>query len=118
MNYHICNIHDVPRGEKRSYTVKNIPIVLIHSNRGEFYAIYAICPHQRGNLGYGALGGLTEASQPGEPFHYVREGEILRCPWHGFSYDVTTGTCLTAPDTLRVKTYPVTVHDGEVYLEL
>ena len=118
MNYHICNIDDVPRGEKRAYTVKNIPIVLIRSNTGEFYAIYAICPHQRGNLAYGALGGLTEASEPGEPFRYVREGEILRCPWHGFSYDVTTGTCLTAPDTLRVKTYPVKVHDGEVYMEL
>ncbi|HCI79008.1 MAG TPA: hypothetical protein DHW02_04895, partial [Ktedonobacter sp.] len=44
---------------------KNIPIVLIHSNKGELYAIYAICPHQRGNLAYGALGGLTEAKPTG-----------------------------------------------------
>ena len=118
MKYHVCNVQDVPRGEKRTFTVKNIPIVLIHSNQDEFYAIYSICPHQHGNFGYGALGGLTAASEPGAEFCYIREGEILRCPWHGFSFDVTTGACLTAPEKLRVKTYPVVLQDDNVFLEL
>jgi 3-phenylpropionate/trans-cinnamate dioxygenase ferredoxin subunit len=118
VEYRVCRVEDVPPGEKRTYTVKNIPIVLIHSKAGAFYAIYSTCPHQHGNLGLGALGGLTEASQPGDEFRYVREGEILRCPWHGFSFDVTTGTCLTEPHKLRVRTYDVHVHDQQVYLEL
>ncbi|HEX4203407.1 MAG TPA: Rieske 2Fe-2S domain-containing protein [Ktedonobacteraceae bacterium] len=118
MRYHVCSTQDVPQGEKRSYTVKNIPLVVIHSARDEFYAIYRFCPHQRGDLFTGILGGQTVASQPGEPFKYEREGEILRCPWHSFSYDVTTGACLTVPEKLRVKTYPVIVEDQQVFLDI
>ncbi|QBD78654.1 Rieske (2Fe-2S) protein [Ktedonosporobacter rubrisoli] len=118
MKYRICSVEDVPAGEKRSYTIKNVPVVLIHSKAGEFYALYGRCPHQRAALGEGVLCGLTAASEPGEPFQYLREGEIIRCPWHGFSYDVKTGSCLAPPDRLRVKTYPVTVEQHAVFLDL
>ncbi|GCE30367.1 hypothetical protein KDA_58510 [Dictyobacter alpinus] len=118
MQYHVCHESDIPRGERRSYTVKNIPITLIHSEHGEFYAIYSICPHQRGPLGEGTLTGLTEANQPGDEFGYSRAGEIIRCPWHSFAFDVTTGSCLTAPDKYRVRTYQVKVDKQEVFLEI
>lgn len=118
MKYRICHVNDVPAGEKRIYTVKQIPLVVIHSKAGEFYAIYRFCPHQRGDMGRGILGGLTQAEQAGAPFDYTREGEIIRCPWHGFSYDVVSGTCLTAPDKLRMRTYPLTITDQGVFLEL
>ena len=118
MQYRVCHVEEIPCGEKRSYTIKNVPVVVVHSQQGEFYAIYGVCPHQRGPLGAGVLGGLTEAAQPGEPFQYVREGEVLRCPWHSFSFDVTTGACLTVPEKLRVKTYPLTISDHEVFLDM
>ena len=118
MHYRVCNVQDVPPGEMRTYTVKNIPVLVIHSKKGEFYAIYRICPHQRSDLAYGALGGLTDATQPGSEFRYTREGEILRCSWHGFSFDVTTGACLTEPYKLRVRTYPISVQEEEVFLEV
>ncbi len=105
-------------GEKRSYTVKNIPLVVVHSAAGEFYAIYGFCPHQRGPLVEGVLGGLTVADQAGAQFQYERQGEILRCPWHGFDFDVTDGRCLTVPERLRVKTYNVQVEGQELFLEL
>jgi nitrite reductase (NADH) small subunit len=117
MKYHICATQDVPSGEKRPFTVKNIPLLVIHTRKGAFYALYRFCPHQKSDLAAGVLGGLTAASQPGEPFQYLREDEILRCPWHGFDYDVTTGACLTMPEKLRVKTYPLTVVDGDVFLD-
>ena len=116
--YRVCHVEEIPRGEKRSYTIKNIPLIVVHSQRGEFHAIYGLCPHQRGALAAGILGGQTQAPAPNSEFDYIREGEILRCPWHGFSYDVTTGACLTAPNKLRVKTYPLTIDDQEVFLEL
>lgn len=118
MRYHVCSQHDVPPGDKRAYTVKNIPLVIVHAQSGEFFAIYRFCPHQRGDFSAGILGGLTAASEAGEAFQYLREGEILRCPWHGFSYDVVTGACLTDPEKLRVKTYPLTLVDQEVFLDL
>ncbi|SRR5579883_898096 len=118
MRYRICQTQDVPSGEQRTYTVKNIPLLVVHSKKGDFYALYRFCPHQRGDLSAGILGGLTQAAQAGEEFQYIREGEIMRCPWHGFSFDVTTGRCLSAPETLRVKTYALTVDNQEVFLEL
>ena len=118
MHYHVCSVVDVPRGEKRAYTVKNISVLLVHSETDEFYALYRICPHQRGDFNYGALVGLNEAEQAGADFHYTRGGEVLRCPLHSFSFDVTTGVCLTAPEKLRVRTYPVIVREQEVFLDI
>jgi nitrite reductase/ring-hydroxylating ferredoxin subunit len=31
---------------------------------------------------------------------------------------VTTGACLTVPEKLRVKTYPVIVEDQQVFLDI
>jgi len=118
VKYRVCQVEEIPRGEKRSYTIKNMPIVVVHSKQGKFYAIYGVCPHHRGPLAAGVLGGKTEATQPGQDFQYVREGEILRCPWHGFSFDVTTGACLLASERLRVKTYPLTIDDRQVFLDV
>jgi nitrite reductase/ring-hydroxylating ferredoxin subunit len=44
---------------------------------------------------------------------WVRDGEIVTCPWHGLEFDVTTGRCLASPK-VRVRTYPVVVEDGLV----
>jgi nitrite reductase (NADH) small subunit len=118
MKYRVCRVEDIPPGEKRTYSIKNVPIVVVHSQQGQFYAVYGRCPHQHGALGEGVLGGQTVAAQPGEAFQYIREGEILRCPWHGFSFDVTTGACLAAPERLRVKTYPLLIDERQIFLDV
>jgi nitrite reductase (NADH) small subunit len=117
MKYLVGNIADVPRGGKRSYKIKNIPIVVVHSEKDQFYAIYERCPHQGVSLCAGTLGGETVAAEPGAPFEYAREGEILRCPWHGFSFDVTTGVCVNASE-FRVRTYPLSIDQSQLFLEL
>jgi nitrite reductase (NADH) small subunit len=118
VRYRLCTIDEVPPGTKKAFIVKNIPIVLTHSPQDKFYAIYGLCPHQHAALSDGALVGLTVADEPGEDFRYEREGEIIRCAWHGFSYDVTTGACLAAPERLRVKTYPLVIEQSEVFLDV
>jgi len=50
-------------------------------------------------------------SQPGE-YIWGREGEILRCPWHGWEFDLITGRSIFNPHKMRVKTYEVTVEPG------
>ncbi|GCF10839.1 Rieske (2Fe-2S) protein [Dictyobacter arantiisoli] len=117
MKYLVGNVAEVPRGEKRSYKIKNIPIVVIHSAQDQFYALYERCPHQGVSLGNGTLGGTTCATGPGAAFDYTREGEILRCPWHGFSFDVTNGACVNA-ESLRVRTYPLTIDNSQIFLDL
>jgi len=43
-----------------------------------------------------------------------REGCILRCPWHGWEFDIATGESVFNPHGPGVETYPVAVADGLV----
>ena len=79
---------------------------------GQFYALKNTCPHQAGPLCLGSLKGTTLPSQPGE-YLWGREGEILRCPWHGWEFDVTTGQSIWNPHRCRTKSYEVTVEPDE-----
>jgi 3-phenylpropionate/trans-cinnamate dioxygenase ferredoxin subunit len=59
-------------------------------------------------------------SKPGE-YAWAREGEILRCPWHGWEFDITTERSEPAAgsdEDERVETYPVSVEDGFVVLHV
>src|SRR2546421_12505599 len=78
---------------------------------GEFFALRNRCPHQRGPLCSGRLSGSVVSPKPGE-YEYVRDGEILRCPWHGWEFDLRTGQSWFDPAGTRVRTYPVTVESA------
>ena len=43
-------------------------------------------------------------------------GEVLRCPWHQWAFDIATGRCLVDPE-IRAKTYPVKIKDDDVVVE-
>jgi 3-phenylpropionate/trans-cinnamate dioxygenase ferredoxin subunit len=78
---------------------------------GRFHALRNLCPHQQAPLCEGRIMGTTLASRPGT-YVYGREGQILRCPWHGWEFDLTTGRSVFDPDGCRVKQYPVSVEGG------
>jgi nitrite reductase (NADH) small subunit len=84
---------------------RSIGIFNVH---GEFYALRNSCPHQAAPLCRGAVKGMTMPSRPGE-YVWAREGEILRCPWHGWEFDIKTGRSIFNPHRMRVKAYDVTV---------
>jgi nitrite reductase/ring-hydroxylating ferredoxin subunit len=80
---------------------------------GKFYALRNACPHQGAPLCLGSIKGTAEESRPGE-YVWGREGMILRCPWHGWEFDLTTGRSVFNPHRTRVRSYRVTVeHDRE-----
>lgn len=84
---------------------------------GTYHALRNICPHKSGPLCTGRVSGRVVASAPPTSdqsgLDVVREGEIIRCPWHLWEFDLLTGQCLVDPK-MRVKTYPVRVEAGEV----
>jgi 3-phenylpropionate/trans-cinnamate dioxygenase ferredoxin subunit len=69
------------------------------------------CPHQGAALCEGPLIGLAESSDPGT-IRYTRPGEILRCPWHGWEFDIRTGQSYCDPKRFRTKAYPAHVESG------
>jgi nitrite reductase/ring-hydroxylating ferredoxin subunit len=98
---------EIPPGTRKIVEVAGRSIGVFNIG-GSFYALRNRCPHQGGPLCQGRLSGIVVASCPGEE-EYLRDGEILRCPWHGWEFDVKTGQSWIDPERLRVRTYSVTV---------
>lgn len=84
---------------------------------GAFYALRNLCPHKQGPLCVGRVSGRVVAAAPPSSYapqlDLVRDGEIIRCPWHLYEFEIATGKCLVDPQ-LRVKTFPVVVEGDEV----
>lgn len=82
---------------------------------GEFRAVRNACPHKGAPICRGIIGGTWPPSEPGE-LAYDRDGEVLVCPWHGYEYDLRTGTEMFQKTPTRLRLFPVTVRDGEVFV--
>ncbi len=88
---------------------------------GRFYALRNICPHKRGPLCTGEVAGRGTAQTPpsvsDSHIDYEKDGQILRCPWHAWQFDIASGQCLVDP-TVRVKTYPVLVDGDDLVVDV
>jgi len=105
--YIVATVAEIPPGARKIVEVAGRSIGVFNLD-GEFFALRNRCPHQGGPLCAGTLGGLIVASGPGE-YHYSRAGEILRCPWHGWEFDIRTGQSWFEPARVRVRSYVVTI---------
>ena len=106
----VAAVADIPPGERRLVNVRGRPIAIFNL-AGEFFGLLNRCPHQGGSLCDGVLTGLIESSEPGN-YRFSRQGEIVRCPWHGWEFDIRTGLSWCEPSRVQVRTYPVQATTG------
>lgn len=111
MRHEICNVKDLPAGSNKIVTLEGRSVGVFNVN-GEFYAMKNSCPHQGAPLCVGTVTGMTLPSAPGE-YLYGKEGEVVRCPWHGWEFDILTGKSIFDPHKCLVKTYEVAVETVE-----
>ena len=64
-----------------------------------FHALDNICPHEYAVLSAGFV-----------------EGEAIECPLHQSQFHIPTGKCLGPPADADLKSYPVKVEDGAVFI--
>ena len=107
----VAAVAEIPPGSRKFVTIRGRQIGIFNVH-GEFYALLNRCPHQGGELCKGTLIGLALSSEPGV-FELTRAGEMLKCPWHGWEYDIRTGQSWCDPNDTKVRAYPVTVEPGE-----
>lgn len=105
--YKVARSNEIPPGSRKIVEVAGRSIGIFNVG-GEFYALRNQCPHAGGPLCEGVLSGFVQSEVPGE-YSYVRRGEILRCPWHQWEFDVKTGQSWFDPAKTRVRAYEVTV---------
>jgi nitrite reductase/ring-hydroxylating ferredoxin subunit len=89
---------DIPEGGARSFAYLDKRIALFRTPRGVF-ASDNRCPHQ----GYALVRGE------------VRDG-VLTCAWHNWKFELGTGTCRYGGE--NVRTYPVQIRDGQVFIDI
>ena len=73
--------------------------VCLYNLGGEIFATHDICSHGNANLSEG----------------FIVEGQI-ECPFHQGTFDIRTGQATAAPCTEPIRTYPVKVENGVVWL--
>jgi 3-phenylpropionate/trans-cinnamate dioxygenase ferredoxin subunit len=105
--YIVATEQEIPPGGRKIVEVAGRSIGIFNLD-GVFFALRNRCPHQGGPLCAGTLGGLVSAPRPGE-YEYSRAGEMLRCPWHGWEFDIRTGQSWFDPARVRVRSYAVSV---------
>jgi CheY-like chemotaxis protein/nitrite reductase/ring-hydroxylating ferredoxin subunit len=64
----------------------------------------------------GRLTGLVLSEEPGI-YNYIRRGEIIRCPWHAWEFDIRTGKSWCDPNRVRARNYAVSVEKGDKLVE-
>ena len=112
--YPLAEVGELAPGDRKIAEVAGKLIGLFNVH-GQYVAILNVCPHELAPICQGRVTGTTLPSAPGD-YLWGREGQILACPWHGWEFDLLTGSCLT--DERRLHLYEVSVEDGRIYVTL
>ena len=111
MSRHIvATVDELSPGTCKIVTVKGREIGIFHVN-DEFFAVINRCPHQGAQLCRGKLLSRLDSPAPGE-YRLTRQGEMLRCPWHCWEFDIRSGQSWCDPDSVHARTYAVEVEPG------
>ncbi len=82
----------------------------------EYFAVLSKCPHEGASLCKGKIVRRVESDEPGK-YRVVEGGEMIRCPWHGWQYDIRTGQSWCDADNISLRRYAVAVESGERILQ-
>lgn len=91
----VATVDEIPEGTGKCIYVHEKPMALFNVG-GNFYAINDVCPHEGGPLSSGKL-----------------NGTVVTCPWHGWTFDVTTGLP-DHPGGHSVSSYEVRVEGKDI----
>ena len=111
----VASVDQIPAGERMLVVVDGREISIFNI-AGEYFAVGNRCPHNGASLCKGRIVGLVEAGEPGS-YRFGRRGEFVRCPWHGWEFDLRTGKSWCEPERTKVRSYETSVEPGSVLAE-
>lgn len=96
----VCGESEVVEGEIKGAELPDGTRIALYNFEGKIYATSDICTHGEASL-----------SEEG-----LVTGQIVECTWHFGTFDFTTGKPESSPCTVPLKTYPVEVRNGMIYV--
>jgi 3-phenylpropionate/trans-cinnamate dioxygenase ferredoxin subunit len=97
----VAQLTDLDDTPLKRVEVNGVPVCLARLASGEVFAINDLCSHEEIELSDGEL-----------------DGEDVECPAHGSRFNVRTGEVSGLPAEDPVDTYPVTIEDGQIVVEV
>jgi 3-phenylpropionate/trans-cinnamate dioxygenase ferredoxin subunit len=96
-----CKTTDIDAEDLIRFDHGGATYAIYHSPDGKFYATAGRCTHEDVHLSDGLV------------MDYV-----IECPKHNGQFDYRTGEAKRAPVCINLKTYPVKVEGGQVFIEV
>ena len=96
----LCNAEEVAVGSALKVETGGL-VLAVFNLGGEFYVTDDACTHGPGSLSEGFI-----------------EDDVVECNFHNGQFNIRTGEVVSPPCFVPVKTYPATVEDGGVYIEV
>src|ERR1700733_5360244 len=96
----LCAAADVAPGNALKVETGGLALAVFNVE-GEFYVTDDACTHGPGSLSEGYI-----------------DGDVVECDFHQGQFNIRTGEVVLPPCMVPVKTYPATVVDGKVTIEV
>ncbi|HWL05485.1 MAG TPA: non-heme iron oxygenase ferredoxin subunit [Xanthobacteraceae bacterium] len=97
----LCSVDEVEPGTALRVDTDSGLELAVFNVDGEFYVMDDLCSHGPGYLSQGFV-----------------DGDVIECPFHNGQFDIRTGEVVAPPCTVPMKTYPTSVVDGKVVIEV
>lgn len=99
----VCKTSELPCGQAKCIKANDKEIAVFNVN-GKYYAIDNVCIHAGGPLNEGAID---------------ENKAQVACSWHGWTYDLATGKCVSHPrQDVFTCSYPVSVQGDDIFVEV
>jgi p-cumate 2,3-dioxygenase ferredoxin subunit len=95
-------VDELEEGEMRQVHLSDDNPIAVYRVGGKYYATDDRCTH--GEVSLTEEGSLN--------------GCEIQCSWHFGSFDIRTGAPMAMPCEIPLKTYPVRIEDGVLYVEV
>ncbi|MCY9658706.1 MocE family 2Fe-2S type ferredoxin [Paenibacillus chondroitinus] len=96
-----CRTDEIEQEDVIRFDYSERSFAIYRTDRNDYYATDGFCTHGKFHLSEGLV-----------------MGNIIECPKHNGRFDVITGQAKRAPVCIDLKTYPVKVEAGKVFIRL
>jgi biphenyl 2,3-dioxygenase ferredoxin subunit len=96
----LCAADDVIEGAAVKVEAHGLTLAVFNV-AGQHYVMDDLCTHGPGSLSEGYI-----------------EGDVVECNFHNGQFNICTGEVVSPPCMIPMKTYPTTVENGKVVIEI
>ena len=114
--HRVGRLADFPRRRMNLAEVAGHSLVVVRS-RSDVHVFRNHCPHQGAPICGGSVSGTYLPSRP-DQLRYGMVDQIVRCPWHGWEFNVRSGEAVFGISNKKLVLYPTEVRGSELWVFL